>query len=263
MLVNRVKDRLAVGEVPIGHMVWEFKTRGIASLVASAGCDFVLVDMEHSGLEIDSVADILAWTRATDLTPVVRVPDLEYHFVARCLDAGALGIMFPNVQSEEAALRAVRSVKYPPAGRRGLGLGHAHTRYQPVDTAAYLAEANARTLVITQIESGAGVDNADAIAAVEGVDVLWVGHYDLTASLGIPARFDHPLYERSIARVVEACRRHGKAAGFQPGSPEQASWALSRGFNCLSYGADSVVYATALKNGVARLRELVAEAGRG
>ena len=122
MRTNRIKELLAAGKVPVGHMVWEFKTRGIATIAESAGCDFIIVDMEHSGFDLDAVADILAWARHTNLTSVVRVPDLEYHFVGRCLDAGALGIMFPNVESAEEAKRAVEMVKYPPRGRRGAGL---------------------------------------------------------------------------------------------------------------------------------------------
>ena len=260
MQTNRVKALLAAGKVPIGHMVWEFKTRGIATLVAGAGCDFLLYDMEHSGFDLDAIADLLAWTRGTDLTPIVRVPAIEYHFVARCLDAGALGIMFPNVKSAAEARLAVSMVKYPPQGRRGLGLGHAHTRYQaPADAAAYLAEANAQTLVIAQIESRSAVEEVEAIAAVDGVDVLWVGHFDLSAGLGITAQFGNPLFEEAIAATVAACRRHGKAAGFQPGSFDQARWALARGFACLSFGADSALFGKALSASVAEVRRLVSE----
>jgi len=261
MRANRVKAALAAGAIPVGHMVWEFKSRGISALVASAGCEFVIFDMEHSGLDFDRVADLLAWARGTDVTPIVRVPDLTYDYIARCLDSGALGVMIPNVGGEAEARRAVEMAKYPPMGRRGLGLGQANTGYEPVDTAAYLAEANAQTLIIAQVESPIGVEQADRMAALDGVDILWVGHYDLTASLGIPGQFDHPRYEEAVRTVIEACRRHGKAAGFQPGSPEQAQWALSRGFTCLSYGVDSSVYRQGLLGSVAEVRRLIAKGG--
>lgn len=259
MRTNRIKELLAAGKVPVGHMVWEFKTRGIATIVATAGCDFILIDMEHSGFDLDAVADLLAWSRHTGLTTVVRVPDLEYHFVGRCLDAGALGIMFPNVESAEEAKQAVAMVKYPPVGRRGAGLAHAHTDYAPANSAEYIAEANKQTLVIAQIESGAGVANADAIAATEGVDILWVGHSDLSINLGIPGQFDHPLFEESIRKTIAACRAHGKGAGLQPASADFTRWALERGFNCLSYGADSTIYRRALHQGVAETRRLIEE----
>ena len=262
MRTNRVKSVLAAGGIPVGHMVWEFKTRGISTLVGSAGCDFVIFDMEHSALDFDRVADLLAWARGTDLTPIVRVPDLTSDYLARCLDAGALGVMIPNVEGEAEARRAVEMAKYPPTGRRGLGLGQANTGYEPVETAAYLAEANAQTLIIAQVESPIGVEQADRMAALDGIDILWVGHYDLTASLGIPGQFDHPRYEEAVRAVIEACRRHGKAAGFQPGSPEQVRWALSRGFSCLSYGVDSAVYRQALLDSMAEVRRLMGEAGR-
>ncbi|MHB1005673.1 MAG: HpcH/HpaI aldolase family protein [Chloroflexota bacterium] len=260
MVTNRIKSMLAEGKVPIGHMVWEFKTRGMAALLAGAGCDFMLIDMEHSAFDINIVADLIAWARGSDLTVVVRVPDMEYHFIARCLDAGALGIMVPNVESVEEARLAADFLKYPPVGHRGVGLGHAHTGYTPpADPAAYMTEANAQTFLIAQIESGEGVANADAIAALDGVDSLWVGHFDLTTNLGFPGQFDRPEYADAIGKVVAACRKRGKAAGLQPGTPQQARWALAKGFNLLSYGADSVIYRRALAEGVATLKQMVAE----
>jgi 2-keto-3-deoxy-L-rhamnonate aldolase RhmA len=259
MRTNRVKQLIAAGQIPVGHMVWEFKTRGIATIVDACGCDFALVDMEHSGFDLDAVADLLAWMMGTRLTPIVRVPDLEYHFVARCLDAGALGIMFPNIESEEEAREAVAMVKYPPAGRRGAGLSHAHTGYATVDAASYIEQANAETMVIAQIESGDGVANVDRIAAVEGVDVLWVGHSDLSVNLGIPGQFDNPMFGDAIDRVIAACRAHGKGAGLQPASAAFTRWALERGFNCLSYGADSSIYRKALQDGVDEMRLLIGQ----
>jgi 2-dehydro-3-deoxyglucarate aldolase/4-hydroxy-2-oxoheptanedioate aldolase len=260
MPTNSVKQQLAEGKVPVGHMIWEFKTRGVATLIAGAGCDFVLLDMEHSSFSSDSVADLLAWMRGVNLPAFVRVPDLEYHFVARCLDAGALGIMVPDVKSVDMARKAVDFVRYPPAGHRGLGLGHAHTGYTPPSNpGAFLEEANRAMFVICQMESQPGIDSADAIAAIDGVDCLWVGHNDLTANLGIPGQFDNPIYTKAIDAVVAACRKHGKAAGFQPGNAQQARWALSQGFNIISWNADSSLYKRALTDGVNEVRKLVQE----
>ena len=260
MLTNRIRTLLAEGKVPVGHMVWEFKTRGIASLVAGAGCDFVLIDMEHSGFDLDVMGDLIAWARGSGLTSVVRVPDMEYHFIARCLDAGALGIMVPNVESVAEARRAADFMKYPPRGHRGVGLGHAHTGYTaPSDPAAYMAEADAQTFLIAQMESAAGVAAADGIAALDGVDCLWVGHFDLSTNLGVPGQFDHAKYMEAIRAVITACRKHGKAAGMQPGSPEQAQWALAQGFNLLSYSADSTLYKRALAEGIATVKRLAEE----
>lgn len=254
---NRLLEYLRAGRIPVGHMIMEFGTRGIARLLAAAAPDFVVVDMEHSGFAIERVCDLMAWLRATDITPVVRVPQDHYHFIARVLDAGALGVMVGNVRSAEQARGIVRSAKYAPLGERGVGLGTAHTDYLLPDAASYFAWANDNTAVICQIESPEGVENAEAIAAAEGVDVLWVGHWDLSHSLGIPGEFQHPRFLGALERVAAAARRHGRGAGAQPGSPAQVEAWRKLGFNVLSWKSDIALYRDALRQELAALRERV------
>jgi len=119
---NRLQEAVKAGRVPVGHMIWEFSTRGIAKLVESADLDFVLIDMEHSEFDLDKVADLIAWFKATNIAPFVRVPGCHYHFMARVMDGGALGVMIPNLETPEQARTAVNSVKYAPMGKRGVGL---------------------------------------------------------------------------------------------------------------------------------------------
>jgi len=196
----------------------------------------------------------LAWFKATTVAPFVRVPSPDYHFLARIMDAGALGVMVPNVETPETAKSIVDAVKYAPLGRRGVGLGSAHTDYRNPDPAAYFAGSNATSTVICQIESTRGVENAEAIAATAGVDVLWVGHFDLTQSMGVPAQFHHPDFLMSLRTVVEVCRRHGKLAGIQPGTQAQAAEWMGLGFNVISFGTDTAVYRNALAAALAGLR---------
>ena len=258
MKPNLIRQRLSEGKVAVGTMVMEFGTRGIAKINEAAGIDFVLLDMEHSGFELERIADLIAWYKATPITPLVRVPGSLYHFIARVLDAGALAVMLPNVETVEQARVVVNAVKYGPEGHRGLGLGSAHNDYvapKPVD---YLREANANTLVVCQIESLLGLKNLDAIAALPGVDVLWVGHFDLTQSMGILGQFQHPDFLAALHRVVEAARQHGKAAGIQPGTREQAAEWLKIGYNVVSYGTDILVYRNALAEHVAAVRQMAA-----
>jgi 2-dehydro-3-deoxyglucarate aldolase/4-hydroxy-2-oxoheptanedioate aldolase len=237
-------------------MVMEFATRGIAKITQAAGVDFVLLDMEHSGLELETIADLIAWYKATPITPLVRVPGSLYHFIARVLDAGALAIMAPNVETAEQARAIVNAVKYAPEGQRGLGLGSAHNDYLPPKPVDYLREANANTMVVCQIESRRGLENLEAIAALPGVDVLWVGHFDLTQSLGIVGQFQNPQFLEALARVVQVARRHGKAAGIQPGTREQAAEWLKLGYNVMSFGTDIAVYRAALVDHVTALRQM-------
>ena len=190
MRENRMKSVLEAGGVPVGHMISEFATRGIAKLLEPAGVDFAVIDLEHTGHSSEKVADLMAWFKAVTVTPFVRVPQPLYHFMARSLDAGGMGVMIPNVETADAAREVVSAVKYAPLGNRGVGLGTALTDFLlPKDPAAFFEESNSKTSVICQIESAKGVANAGAIAATEGVDVLWAGHYDLSVSMGIPGDF--------------------------------------------------------------------------
>lgn len=254
MKENRLKKALEEGRIPVGHMLWEFGVRGAARMVANSGADFCVVDMEHSGFGHETVCDLMQWFRGTDVTPFVRTPGPAYSFLARVMDAGSMGVMVPNVESAEAARKIVDAVKYAPLGKRGVGLGGAHTDYQKVDPLGYFKESNANTTVICQIESVHGVENAQDIAAVEGVDVLWVGHFDLTQSMGIPGEFQDPKFLDALKIVVEATRASGKAAGIQPASIPQAEQWLEIGYNVISWKTDSQLYQAALKSELEELR---------
>ncbi len=252
---NRFQRVCKEGRIPVGHMIMEFGTRGLAMMLKAADVDFVFLDMEHTGFDTERIADLIAWLKATDVAPFVRVPQGLYHFIARSMDAGALGVMVANVETAEQASKIVGAAKYAPLGFRGLGLGTAHNDYVPPDTVKYLAHANENTTVICQIESPIGVANCEAIAATPGVDVLWVGHFDLTNCMGIPAQFQHPDFIDALKKVVAACRKHGKRAGIQPGDQAQAEQWIPLGFDALSWKVDLALYRAALQSEIRWLRE--------
>ena len=258
---NRMKKAVAEGRIPVGHMVWEFPTRGIARILATADLDFVVIDTEHTGAGHQDIADQMAWFAATDIAPFVRVPGPDYHWIARTMDVGALGVMVPNVETAEQATRARDAMKYLPLGKRGVGLGGALTGYQQVDPAEFFRRSNENTTLICQIESTRGLENLDAIASIEGVDNLWVGHFDLSNSMGIPAQFQHPDFLAALKRVVETAKKHGKTAGIQPGNMEQAEQWLEIGFNVISWNSDYAVYKRALQSEVGALREAIGRLG--
>ena len=182
---------------------------------------------------------------------MVRVPTLQYHFIARVLDVGAMGVVVPMVADAAQARTIVESAKYPPVGRRGLAFGIAHDDYAIGDLSETMREANDEVMLIAQIETPGGVEQADAIAAVEGIDALWIGQYDLTATMGIPGRFDEPAFHEATARVVEACRRRGKTAVLGSGSAETLRDGPAAGYRMLVYLADLWIYQTALRQGLA------------
>ena len=257
MKPSKFKQSIAATGTAAGHMIGDFGTRNIARIVAAANPDFVMIDMEHTGFDTERVADLCAWFRATDIAPMVRVPQGLYHFCARTLDAGALGIMVANVETGAQAKEIVDACKYAPLGRRGVALGGAHNDFVMPDPAEYFRDANDNTTVVTMIESPVGLANLDAIAATPGVDVLWVGHYDLTQAMGIPAQFQHPDFLAALAAVTAAARRHGKQAGIQPGRVEEAQQWRQIGFNVMSWSIDYAVYRAALVSGVAGVRNIL------
>jgi 2-dehydro-3-deoxyglucarate aldolase/4-hydroxy-2-oxoheptanedioate aldolase len=166
-----------------------------------------------------------------------------------------MGIMVPMVETREQAEFIVSCTRYPPAGRRGAAFGFAHDDYTGGDVRAKMAEADARTLVMAQIETERGADNVDAIAAVPGIDVLFLGHFDLTNFLGIPGEFSHPRYLAAIDGIVPAANRHGKTAGMLATDVAWGRDYLARGFRQIAYGVDHLLYQRALADGIAALRE--------
>jgi len=261
MRPNPVKAALAAGESSYGTMVFEFFTAGLPQIVRSAGADFVLFDMEHSGLGFETLKTQIGLCRGIGLVPMVRVPATQYHFIARALDLGAMGIMVPMVETREQAEFIVSCTRYPPLGVRGAAFGVApHDDYSDMEVVEKIRLAHERTLVICLVETAKGHDNVNAIAAVPGVDVCWLGHFDTTNFMGIPAQWNHPRYTSAVENLVAACRRHGKAAGFMPTDDDWASRYRQLGFRMMAYGADTMMLQTALAGGLKKLRAAAREA---
>ena len=256
MKPNRYQQVVRQGNVPVGHMILEFCSRGLPKMLAQADLDFVIIDTEHSAFSSADVANLVSWFQATDIAPFVRIPQIEYHLIARTLDAGALGIMVPNVKNGEQAKAIVDAAKYAPLGQRGVILGNAHTDFATVAPNEFLPHANENTTIICQIESVEGLENIEAIATTPGVDVLWVGHFDLTQSMGIPGQFDTKQFLDALDLVIKTANKHGLQTGIQPGSLEQATAWMEIGFNVISFSADIAVYMQAMASAAQSIREL-------
>lgn len=238
---DTLRDRAMRGDTVRGAMVFEFFSPGIVQILRLAGAEFAMFDMEHTGLGFETFKSLAATCRGLGVAPMVRVPRGEYHFLARALDVGAQGVMVPMVESAAQARAVAEATRYPPAGRRGAAFGFAHDDYAPGDVGAKMRTLDARNLVIAQIETERGLEAVEEIAATEGIDVLWVGHFDLTNFLGIPGAFDHPTYLDAVARVVAAGCRHGKGLGFMATDAGWASRYRALGFNVLAAGTDPSV----------------------
>lgn len=235
---NPVKKALAGGSTSFGSMVFEFFTPGMPRILANAGAEFALYCMEHTGAGFETLKPQFSVCRALGVVPLVRVPGTEYDFIARALDCGALGVMVPLVDTAEQAQFIVSCTRYPPEGRRGAAFGFAHDDFAGGDVVEKMRMIHARTLTIAMIETAKGLENVDAIAAVPGVDVLWLGHFDLTNFLGIPGDFSHPRYKDAIKRITSAASRHGKAAGYMAADAALGREYLGHGFRMIATGTD-------------------------
>ena len=238
-----------------GHFVIEFATPGIGYILKNAGCDFAVFDTEHSGYGIETVKKVMTYMRAADLPTIVRVPSKEYKDIARVCDMGADGLMLPMVSTAEEAEAIVRAMKYVPRGNRGVVLRAAHDRYTGGPTMEKLQAANAYTALFAQIETAEGVENAEAIAAVDGVDCLWVGHFDLSCSLGIAGEFDHPKFIGAIDRVIEACRATDTSLGRLVPDVASGIELYRQGFDFIAYSIDAWALGDAVAAGLTEIRK--------
>ncbi len=255
MRANPVRAKLKAGKTVYGMFAVEFFSPGLCQIAANAGAEFVLFDMEHGGLGIDVLKTQFAFARGTGVAPLVRVPGLHYHLIAPVLDAGAMGIMVPMLETKSQAEQLAAACRYRPAGRRGLGFGVGHDDYRRGDVVAKADEENERTLVIALVETATGIANIDEILSVEGIDVGWFGHYDFTDSLGITGQFDRPEFHHAVDQLRAACKAHGKAAGFLATTVEMAREWRAKGFQCIAYNTDAGILQTALADALAKLAE--------
>jgi 2-keto-3-deoxy-L-rhamnonate aldolase RhmA len=244
--MNRVKEKLKKGEVVYGQMVLELFSSGIGPMLAACCMEFALFDMEHGRCDISLAADMITFCRSTEIVPMVRVPDANSAPLSRVLDLGARGVMVPRVETRAQMLDVVAQLKYAPEGKRGVALGIAHDLYRPGGPSSF-AEANADIMVIALLETAKAFEHLDEIVSVPGLDVAWMGHYDLTVSMGIPAQFDHPRFLAAMDALVESCRRHNVAPGFLPATPADTIHWIRKGFRMISLGSDIGVYMNGIR----------------
>lgn len=249
-----LKTMAGTRDLKAGHFLFEFNTSGIGYILKEAGCDFAIFDTEHSGYAVETVKNVMTYMRAAGVPTVVRVPSKDYKDIARTLDAGADGVMLPMVGTVAEAEAIINCIKYPPAGGRGVILRSAHDRYTAGPTLEKLSEANARTTFFAQIESAEGVENAKAIAALPNVDCLWVGHFDLSCSLGVPGEFDNPVFTDAIAAVLDACKATNTSAGRLVPDINEAIALYKQGFDFIAYSADAWAWGDAVKAGLDKIR---------
>lgn len=210
----------------------------ITEIFTRAGVDFVGIDLEHSTISQEQAQRIIAAAQAGGAACLPRVSSHNGEQIRRLLDSGADGIIVPSVNTVEEVERIVDWVKYPPLGKRGYGVARAQG--YGLDFSGYAAGWNARSRLILQIESIAGVEAADALLANPAVDGAMVGPYDISGSLGIPGQLDHPRVVQACERVIQSCRRQGKGCGTQLVDPdaEQTARCVEAGYTFILLSSD-------------------------
>lgn len=251
---NPVKQALADGKAQYGTFVFDFAVPALPGLAAAAGYDFMVYDLEHSGLAEPDVKSQVAACRGLSVAPFVRPPQKSYETIARLLDLGALGLLLPMVGSAEEATRLVSWTRYPPGGVRGAMFGAAHDDYGFAPLAEKIAKADRRTLVMPMIETKPGIENVEAIAAVEGVDVPFVGPFDLSFAVGTPGDFESAAFGKAFDRILAACEAAGKPAGAFVADPAWGRRLRERGVQLIVYHYDAGLYRQALMDGLATIK---------
>jgi 2-keto-3-deoxy-L-rhamnonate aldolase RhmA len=212
-IANTVRERLTAGQLAIGMGLRQARTVDIGRIMAACGFDFAFIDMEHNSMGIDTAAQIAVASHDAGVTPIVRVPGYEHYLATRLLDAGAMGIVFPHVDSAEQARALVDGCTYPPIGHRSLGGPMVQLGFRPYPRAESSAAVNREIVLVMMLETPEAIGNADAIAAVSGVDVLLIGTNDLTLEMGIAGKYDAPPVVQAYETVLAACQRHGRHLG--------------------------------------------------
>jgi 4-hydroxy-2-oxoheptanedioate aldolase len=250
---NDYRGKLKQGQNLVGMMHFTGSPMMI-EVMATAGCDFVNIDMEHSPIGIESVAHLIRAAEAAGITPFVRVPSVDAALIKKILNLGAKGIIIPHA-TRDTCLAAVDAARYEPEGSRGSCPAIRASRYSQPDWAEFTRLTNRDVTVIPLLEEKEVVEDADAILAIDGIDIVFLGPFDFSISLGIPdATFDHPVMARALDQLVEKARNHGKYVMTSVGAKindQYARMIYAHGVRLISYSADALVFLEACRQVVA------------
>lgn len=254
MRLNSVKQALRAGGTVLGTSYGQLRDPEIARILKAAGFDYAYLDGEHGCFGIETQQDICRVAALCGLTIFARVADMQYDLIARSLDCGADGIIFPRVESPELLAQAVSWCKFPPVGIRGFGLTAMQNNYENVTIPEVMTHRNESGMVILQIETKRALDAREELLAVPGIDVVMVGPVDLSISLGVPGQFDHPAMEAAFEAIRETCDARGIAPGLQARNLALSSKWRNRGYRFLGTASEWSMMLEKGKEIVAALR---------
>ena len=243
----------------VGTYIGEFATPGIGAILATSGCDYAFVDMEHSGFGFETANQILRNLHGAGLGSLLRVPSHARHHLQRAADIGAQGIILPMVETPAQVQEAVAALKFPPEGKRGVILGVAHDDFARAPITQAFSEANQKICLVALLETAQALENCEAICAVEGLDAIWIGHLDLSSSLGIPGAFGDPKFKAAIKSAKhDAAIKAGIPVGQLVDDPAAAAECYATGSALICYSGDMWLLRKALSDGIADIRRRIA-----
>jgi len=254
---NFMKKKLKNGEVVIGTWILGIRTPYITKIIANAGFDYVQIDMEHSGMSMETVADLCFTASLSGLVPVVRPSGKAQYLVSRPLDCGALGLLIPHVDKPEEAEAIVRWAKYPPLGERGAMVQGVPAGFEKRDSKEFINTANEETFISVQIESKKAIQNIDQILSVKGVDAAVIGRGDMSLDLGFPGQEMHPKIIEYYEILIDACQRHDKIPCMMVPDMETAAYWIKKGVRHVTFGTEFTILMQTYQESASKLRSVI------
>lgn len=249
---NSLREKLEARGAVLGTFL-EIPCPALVELLGLAGFDFVVIDREHGAIDLKDTEDLIRASMSTDISAIVRVPVCDATNIRLPLDMGAEGLHVPQIESAGMARRAVCGSKFYPRGNRGLQPFVRSASYRSYGTTQYLEASNRDSLVVAQVEGGEGIKNLDAILAVDGIDVVFIGPYDLSQSLGLPGEVTHPKVQQAMADAAQRCHAASKWAGTFCDDAEAAIKYRELGFSYLTVSVDAFIFLGAARSIVQRI----------
>lgn len=248
-----LKEKLQNQEPLFG--VWQrIASTTVSEVLGYSGVDFVMIDMEHGAIDIADIRNSTAVLRHMGIPVMVRVASSEPAFISKTLDLGVDGIMIPAVETADQAREIVNASKFAPIGKRGMGGPSAANQYGLVPTEPFIQSENRRVITIAQIETKQGIDHIDEILEVEGIDLFFIGPFDLSQSLGVTGQMDHPFMRDAIQTVLEKAKATGKVVGIHGPTPDFVGYWRKQGIQFFTYGMDTVLLRQAVQSAFDLLR---------
>jgi 4-hydroxy-2-oxoheptanedioate aldolase len=257
--MNTLKQKLEKGEMALGPFM-KFSDPAAVEIAGLAGFDFVIIDMEHGPISYERAQDLIRAAELRNITPVIRVPENTEIYIQRALDIGAKAVQVPQVSTVKDAEAVAKSSRFFPEGARGACRYVKAANYSSTPKAEYFSQANNEVLTIIHIEGLEGISNLPEIVKVPGIDIIFLGPYDLSQSCGVPGQVDHPEVVLKMTEAVELARKQGKMVGTFVESPESAAKWFKLGVQYLSYSVDVGIYLTACADIVVKSKAAVEKA---